>query len=53
MTLRRLWLPEQASLGEEAVGNIVLAENAAMHSTCPQIHGQTFARSFYAAPGVL
>ena len=49
VTLRRLWLPEQASLEKGAVGNIVLAEDAAMRSTCPQIYGQTFARSVYAA----
>ena len=36
VTLRRSWLPEQASLEEEPVGDIVLAEDTAMRSTCPQ-----------------
>ena len=32
----RLWLPEQASLGEEAAGNSVMAVGAAMRSTWPR-----------------
>ena len=46
---RRSWLPEQANLEEEAVGDNVLAEDTAMRSTCPEIHGQTSTRSVYAA----
>ena len=49
VTLRRSWLPEQASLEEEPVGDIILAEDTAVRSTCPKTRGQTSTRSVYAA----
>ena len=52
VTLRRSWLPEQASLEEEPVSDIVLAEDNAQHLPS-EVHGQTSARSVYAALGVL